>query len=121
MAHGSAVAWRHLNLLGENDFSEEKLRVASESGSQNWPSKQALKLGAAEPPYVPESTEVAENSVGLYVPLLESNQQGHHNVHAGASKRAYLVLKPVAGPRVRHDAYSAGSLVRNPIDFYFHC
>jgi hypothetical protein len=26
VAHGSAVAWRHLNLLGEYDFSEEKLR-----------------------------------------------------------------------------------------------
>ena len=26
VAHGSAVAWRHFNLLGEYDFSEEKLR-----------------------------------------------------------------------------------------------
>src|ERR1700740_1137196 len=26
VAHGSAVAWRHLNLLGEYDFSAEKLR-----------------------------------------------------------------------------------------------
>jgi TnpA family transposase len=26
VAHGSAVAWRHLNLLGEYDFSDEKLR-----------------------------------------------------------------------------------------------
>ena len=26
MAHGSTVAWRHLNLLGEYDFSAEKLR-----------------------------------------------------------------------------------------------
>jgi len=26
VAHGSTVAWRHLNLLGEYDFSEEKLR-----------------------------------------------------------------------------------------------
>ena len=25
-AHGSAAAWRHFNLLGEYDFSEEKLR-----------------------------------------------------------------------------------------------
>jgi hypothetical protein len=24
--HGSAVAWQHLNLLGEYDFSDEKLR-----------------------------------------------------------------------------------------------
>ena len=26
MAHGSAAAWGHLNLLGEYDFSEDKLR-----------------------------------------------------------------------------------------------
>lgn len=26
VAHGSAVAWRHFNLLGEYDFSEEQLR-----------------------------------------------------------------------------------------------
>ena len=26
VAHGSAVAWRHLNLLGEYDFTEEKLQ-----------------------------------------------------------------------------------------------
>ena len=25
VAHGSAVAWQHLNLLGEYDFSDEKL------------------------------------------------------------------------------------------------
>jgi len=25
-AHGSVVAWQHLNLLGEYDFSHEKLR-----------------------------------------------------------------------------------------------
>ena len=24
--HGSAVSWRHVNLLGEYDFSEEKLK-----------------------------------------------------------------------------------------------
>lgn len=26
VVHGSTVAWRHLNLLGEYDFSAEKLR-----------------------------------------------------------------------------------------------
>ena len=30
VAHGSAVAWQHLNLLGEYDFSDEKL------ARQNW-------------------------------------------------------------------------------------
>jgi hypothetical protein len=36
VAHGSAAAWRHFNLLGEYDFSEEKLRgTAWEFGFQN--------------------------------------------------------------------------------------
>ena len=26
VAHGSAVAWQHVNLLGEYDFSEERLQ-----------------------------------------------------------------------------------------------
>ena len=26
MAHGSAAAWEHLNMLGEYDFSEHKLQ-----------------------------------------------------------------------------------------------
>jgi hypothetical protein len=26
LTHGSAVAWQHLNLLGECDFSEERLQ-----------------------------------------------------------------------------------------------
>ena len=26
MAHGSAVSWRHINLLGEYDFSDKNLR-----------------------------------------------------------------------------------------------
>ena len=26
LTHGSAVAWQHLNLLGEYDFSEERLQ-----------------------------------------------------------------------------------------------
>ena len=42
VAHGSAVAWRHLNLLGEYDFSEEKLRdsvgirLPKLKGRKNW-------------------------------------------------------------------------------------
>jgi hypothetical protein len=26
VAHGSAISWQHINLLGEYDFSEEKLQ-----------------------------------------------------------------------------------------------
>src|SRR5215469_6239861 len=34
VAHGSVISWQHINLLGEYDFSDEKLRLASESNSQ---------------------------------------------------------------------------------------
>jgi tetratricopeptide (TPR) repeat protein len=50
--------------------------IAPESGSQNLPREEAKKLGAAESPYVPESTGVAENSMGLYVPLCKFNRDG---------------------------------------------
>jgi hypothetical protein len=35
VAHGSAAAWLHFNLLGEYDFSEESYGIALEFGSQN--------------------------------------------------------------------------------------
>ena len=35
MAHGSAAAWGHLNLLGEYDFSRTSFRIRSESSPQN--------------------------------------------------------------------------------------
>ena len=34
-AHGSAVAWQHLNLLGEYDFSDEKLLLGREAARQH--------------------------------------------------------------------------------------
>src|SRR5215469_4430204 len=36
VAHGSTVAWRHLNLLGEYDFSAEKLRDSVGIRLQKW-------------------------------------------------------------------------------------
>jgi hypothetical protein len=35
MAHGSAAAWGHLNLLGEYDFSEDKLQDSVGISPQN--------------------------------------------------------------------------------------
>jgi hypothetical protein len=35
MAHGSAAAWGHLNLLGEYNFSEASFRIRSKSSPQN--------------------------------------------------------------------------------------
>ena len=35
MAHGSAAALGHLNLLGEYNFSDDSFRIRSESSPQN--------------------------------------------------------------------------------------
>jgi hypothetical protein len=32
-------SWQHINLLGEYDFSDEKLRIRWESNPQNWRTK----------------------------------------------------------------------------------
>ncbi len=45
-AHGSAVAWQHLNLLREYDVSDEQPRNSVEIRLQNLPSKQVQILGA---------------------------------------------------------------------------
>jgi hypothetical protein len=52
VAHGSTVAWQHLNLLGEYDFSAEKCGTASGSGSQNWGAKWGAVLGVAQSPKI---------------------------------------------------------------------
>ena len=39
VANGSAVSWQHINLLGEYDFSDDKLPDTVESNPQNWRTK----------------------------------------------------------------------------------
>jgi TnpA family transposase len=51
-SHGSAVSWQHVNLLGEYDFSEERLQDTVGIKPQNWPSKHAPISVTAELPHV---------------------------------------------------------------------
>jgi len=53
VAHGSAISWQHINLLGEYDFSEEKLQDKVGIKPPKLTAKQAQILGAAESPYSP--------------------------------------------------------------------
>ena len=68
LIHGFAVSWRHLNLLGEYDFSEDKLQdsVAPKTDRLNqvpsWEFQNRRKSF-----YAPA---VGKNPVGLCVPLL---------------------------------------------------
>jgi hypothetical protein len=39
VANGSAVSWQHINLLGEYDFSDEKLQDTVGITPQNWRTK----------------------------------------------------------------------------------
>jgi TnpA family transposase len=74
VAHGSVISWQHINLLGEYDFSDEKLQDnVGIRPPKLTPPKEVKNLGAAEPRYVLQSPELVENCVGLYVPLLEFN------------------------------------------------
>jgi len=52
LTHGSAASWQHVNLLGEYDFSEERLQDTVGISPQNWLTKQESILGAAELPKV---------------------------------------------------------------------
>jgi hypothetical protein len=51
VAHGSVISWQHINLLGEYDFSDEKLQ--DNVGIR--PPKEVKNFGAAEPRYVLQS------------------------------------------------------------------
>ena len=75
VAHGSAVAWQHLNLLGEYDFSDEKLRDSigirpPKIGGLNG----APILGVAQSPKIHLSKGISEMAMSHLVPLLEFNQ-----------------------------------------------
>ena len=56
VAHGSTVAWRRLNLLGEYDFSAEKLRDSVGIRSQNWGAKKEVFLDLIQT-HKPQCTE----------------------------------------------------------------
>jgi hypothetical protein len=52
VAHGSAVAWQHLNLLGEYDSRTRSCETASEFDPQNWWTKWGAILGVAQSPKI---------------------------------------------------------------------
>ena len=70
MAHGSAAAWGHLNLLGEYDFSEDKLQDSVGIKPPKRPTKPSPVLGVPESPKILYAQVVGKNPVGLCVPLL---------------------------------------------------
>jgi hypothetical protein len=48
VANGSAVSWQHINLLGEYDFSDDKLQDTVGIKPQNWRTKGGTFLGVAK-------------------------------------------------------------------------
>jgi hypothetical protein len=90
VAHGSAVAWQHLNLLGEYDFSDEKLRQHRNSTPQNWWTKWGAILGVAQSPKIHLSKGISEMAMSHLVPLLEFNQGNKISRHLLPRKRAPL-------------------------------
>jgi hypothetical protein len=55
VAHRSVISWQHINLLGEYDFSDEKLQDNVGIRPPKLIPKDAKNLGAAEPRYVLQS------------------------------------------------------------------
>jgi hypothetical protein len=82
VAYGSAVAWQHLNLLGEYDFSDEKLRDSiGIRPPQNWWTKWGAILGVAQSPKIRLSKGISEMAMSHLVPLLEFNRVGKCSHH----------------------------------------
>jgi uncharacterized protein YbcC (UPF0753/DUF2309 family) len=73
VTHGSAVSWQHLNLLGEYDFSEDRLQDTVGIKLQNSWTDQVSILGVAELAKVLSGSEVVKNPVRVYVPLCKFN------------------------------------------------
>jgi hypothetical protein len=73
VAHGSTVAWRHLNLLGEYDFSAEKLRDSVGIRLQNWGAKKKAFLDLIQLTNLNVQKGLGELAVSHLVPLLEFN------------------------------------------------
>jgi hypothetical protein len=73
VAHGSVVSRQHINLPGEYDFSDEKLRDSVGIRAPKLAPLRGQKFGSSEPRYVLQSPGLVENCVRLYVPLLEFN------------------------------------------------
>ncbi len=72
VAHGSAAAWEHVNLLGEYDLSEEKFK---DSVGIKPPKLTAVyTVGAAELTESLGPQAIDDIPVGHYVPLLEFNR-----------------------------------------------
>ena len=63
-------AWGHLNLLGEYDFSEDKLQDSVGIKPPKLPTKPGPVLGVPESPKILYASTVGRNPMGLYVPLL---------------------------------------------------
>ena len=84
VAHGSTVAWRHLNLLGEYDFSAEKLR---DSVGIRLPKIGGLKkeafLDLIQLANLNVQKGLGELAVSHLVPLLEFNLFGENTKDGG--------------------------------------
>ena len=74
VAHGSAVAWQHLNLLGEYDSRTRSCETASEFDPQNWWTKWGAILGVAQSPKILSIKGDKRNGLSRLVPLLEFNR-----------------------------------------------
>jgi hypothetical protein len=87
MAHGSAAAWGHLNLLGEYDFSEDKLQDSVGINRSRLGSS-----GIAENPLRPGSWQKSCGTLRTFVGLTPS-RSGFRYLINPAFRCDYCVLR----------------------------
>jgi hypothetical protein len=74
MTHGSVIAWRHINLLGEYDFSDERLQDSVGIKPPKRGRKGLLDLGGRNRRLSLVQPEVTTIPMRVYVPLLEQTR-----------------------------------------------
>jgi hypothetical protein len=74
VASGSAVSWQRINLLGEYDFSDEKLQDSVGIKPQKLADQRGTFLGVAKRAELQGRNRLRQNPISHLVPLLEYNQ-----------------------------------------------
>jgi hypothetical protein len=85
LAHGSAAAWGHINLLGEYDFSEEKLKDTGVLGDEQFQFIEAVpRIGQSNRPPEPPLT-VGLDGGYVHASDQKSRTEGWFELIAGKS------------------------------------
>ena len=69
IASHSIICWEHMNLLGEYDFSDNKLKILSGSPSPKWRTDGSIKMRVTILTETVSEKRFSRNKMSRYVPL----------------------------------------------------